>query len=334
MGASAASAPVRWGVVGTGDVSRGLAADITEAIGAHPHAVASRNATRAADFARDLGFERSYGGLDALLQDPEVDIVYIGTPHGTHHDIAIQALRAGKHVLVEKPIALNRAQAEHIAAVAAEEGRFAMEAMWMKFSPLFRRVMDDVDAGTIGEPRSVRASFGVPFPTDTGSRWSAELGGSTLLDQGIYPITFAMALFGSPTEVLARGTTRPDGVDLAVHVTLEFEDGRYAQLSASMVDFCELSATVNGAQGWLTVLPPFWAGSRYRTHAASIGPGLLDGVETAVEIVGNGFTPMIEHVNRAILAGQRQSDIHPLSDTLAVFEVLDEVRSQLPLHGR
>lgn len=321
--------PLRWGVVGTGEVSRSFSADLTEATGSRRRAVASREASRASDFAREFGFDRAHGSLDALLQDGEVDVVYVGTPHGTHHDIAVACLRAGKHVVVEKPLARNSAEVEHITSVAAEEGLFAMEGMWMKFSPLFRRVLADVSSGTIGSPRSVRASFGIPFPAESGSRWSATLGGSTLLDQGIYPVTLAMALFGPPTEIVARGSVRADGVDLADHITLEFSDGRYAQLAASMVDFCDLSATINGTEGWLTLLAPFWAGSRYRTHTMTAGAGFLEGVETSVDLVGNGFTPMIEHVNDAIRSGRRQSAIHPLSASLEVFHVLDAIRSQL-----
>jgi predicted dehydrogenase len=320
---------VRWGVVGTGEVSRSFAADLTEATGSRRLAVASRDQQRANQFAGDCGFERAYSDLEGILADPDIDIVYIGTPHGTHRDIAIQTLRAGKHVLIEKPMAVDRAQAEEIRSVAAQVGRFAMEAMWMKFSLLFRQLLADIEAGTVGEPRSVRASFGVPFPRDTGSRWSAELGGSTLLDQGIYPITLAMALFGTPTEIIARGQMRPDGVDLAEHITLEFADGRYAQLAASMIDFCELTATVNGTLGWINVPVPFWSGSRYRTYAGPDKDAFQRGIETEIPFVGNGFTPMIEHVNAALSTGLTQSSIHPLTDSLAVFHVMDEVRSQL-----
>lgn len=318
-----------WGLIGTGEITGSFAADLTPETGSRRLAVASRDADRASAFAVEHGIDRPYAGVDALLADPDVDVVHIGTPHGTHRDLALQVLGAGKHVVIEKPIALDRGQAEEIHAAAAEAGLFAMEGMWMKFNPAYRSLLAAVGAGDIGEPRSVRASFGIPFPTDTGSRWSAELGGSTLLDQGIYPITLAMALFGVPIEIIARGQMRPDGVDLAEHVTLEFSDGRFAQVAASMVEFCDLSATVNGTSGWATVPTPFWATSRYRVHAASAADRFMQGVETEIPLIGNGFTPMIEHVNVAIAAGRTESDIHPLSDTLAVFDVLDEIRSQL-----
>ncbi|MDQ0691299.1 Gfo/Idh/MocA family oxidoreductase [Arthrobacter sp. W4I7] len=185
-------------------------------------------------------------------------------------------------------------------------------------------------AEAIGRPRSVRASFGIPFPMDVGSRWSAELGGSTLLDQGIYPITLALDVFGAPTEIIARGRMRADGVDLAEHVTLEFADGCYAQLAASMVEFCELTASVNGTKGWIAIPTPFWATHTFRTHASGGEPGsFVEGIETASPVEGNGFGPMIEHVNAALAAGDLESPIHPFRDTLAVFDVLDAIRAEL-----
>ncbi|NKF30817.1 Gfo/Idh/MocA family oxidoreductase, partial [Pseudomonas sp. BGM005] len=202
-------------------------------------------------FAAEALFDRGYGSVETLLSDPEIDVVHIGTPHGTHHALALEVLSAGKHVVVEKPIGLNRAEVADIRDTARAAGLFAMEGMWMKFNRSYRRMLADVQSHVIGEPRSVRASFGVPFPADVGSRWSAELGGSTLLDQGIYAVTIALDVFGTPTEIIARGRMRPDGVDLSEHVTLEFSDSRYAQIAASMVEFCELTATVNGTRGWI-----------------------------------------------------------------------------------
>lgn len=320
---------IGWGLIGTGEVSRSFAADLTYETGSRRVAVASRDARRAGAFARESRVERAYQGLEALLADPEVDVVHIGTPHGTHRDIALSALAAGKHIVVEKPIALNRSQAEEIASAAASAGLFAMEGMWMKFNPAYRAVLDTITAGDIGTPKSVRASFGVPFPTDTGSRWSAELGGSTLLDQGIYPITLVMAVLGTPTEISARGEVRPDGVDLTAHMTFEFGGGRYAQIAVSMIDFCEPTATVNGSSGWITLPTPFWAASYFQTHSGSDPEQLAKGIRTDRPSIGNGFTPMIQHVNEAVTTGLTQSPIHPLSDTLEVFDVLDEVRGQL-----
>jgi predicted dehydrogenase len=318
---------VRWAFVGTGDVSKSIAADFGTESGSKRVAVASRSAAGGSDFASQFGFERS-GDLEEVLSMPDVDAVYIATPHGTHRDIALKALAAGKHVLIEKPMGIDRAQVEEIFEAASARGLFAMEAMWMKFSGSFRKLMDHVAEGAIGDVRSVRASFGVAFPTDQGSRWSAELHGSTLLDQGIYPVTMAMMVLGSPDEIIARGSMRPDGVDLAEHVTFEYDGGRYAQLAASMVDYAEPTASINGTKGWISVPWPFWATDRFATHSGELME-LFQPTTTETAREGNGFVPMIRAANEAIKAGGLESPLHTRAATLEVFRVLDEIRSQL-----
>ncbi|MHA7220422.1 Gfo/Idh/MocA family protein [Arthrobacter sp. MDT1-48-3] len=325
---SPSAKPVGWGVIGTGDVSRTIAPDFTLATGSRRAAVASRDADRAAQFAHDFAFERSHGNIEDLLEDPGIDAVYIATPHGTHREIALRALLAGKHVLVEKPIALNAEEAREIFQTASELGLFAMEAMWMKFGNCFRRMMKDLDAGVVGEVRSVRASFGIPFPTDRGSRWSAELGGSTLLDQGIYSVTLALMLLGTPREIIVRGSMRDDGVDLAEHVTLEFDDGKYAQIAASMVDFVDPSASINGTTGWISVPWPFWASPNYAVHSGASG-SLHNPDIVHLPPEGNGFRPMIHTVNEVIAKGAIKCDLHLPQQTIVAFEIMDEIRRQL-----
>src|SRR3954447_13431894 len=141
---------VRWAVVGTGDVTQSIAPDFDVQSGSQRIAVASRSASGGADFAARFGFQRS-GDLEDVLSMPDVDAVYIATPHGTHRDIALRALAAGKHVLIEKPVAVDRAQAEEVFEAASTRGLFAMEAMWMKFSGSYRRLMDSVAEGAVGD---------------------------------------------------------------------------------------------------------------------------------------------------------------------------------------
>lgn len=321
-----------WGVIGTGQISHTVAADMTEDAGCRRVAVASRDQDRADQFAAEHGFARGYGSAGDLLADPAIDVVYIATPHGTHREIALDAIRHGKHILIEKPAALNRGEVEAIRKAAAAAGIFAMEGMWMKFSPLFQSLLADIRGGAIGEVRSVAAGFGFPFPAG-GSRWSAELGGSTLLDQGIYPISLATTLLGTPTDISARGQVTEDGVDLAEHITLEFDGGGYAQLAVSMIDFVDTSAVINGTAGWISIPRPFFAGSSYTVHAGATAEELFAGRHVEVALEGNGYVPMIRHVNQMIAQGKRESDVHPWSDCVSVFEVMDTARQQLLTHA-
>lgn len=315
-----------WGVIGTGDVSRSVAADLALVGGAARAAVASRDADRAAAFAQEFGFDRSHGSIDELLGDVGVDIVYIATPHATHAELALRALYAGKHVLVEKPAGADGAEARAIAEESRRQGLFAMEAMWMRFNPLYRRLLSEVEEGVLGDIRSVRASFGIPFPLGVGSRWSAAMRGSTLLDQAIYPITFALDLLGTPTAIHSRGIVTDDGIDLTEHLTVEFDGGRFAQLAASMVEFIDPTASVSGTRGWAQLPFPFWAADHYTVFG---GRTLLDPRIERSERQGNGYVPMLAAVQEAIGRGDIEHELHPWSDVDAVFAVIDTARTQL-----
>jgi predicted dehydrogenase len=319
----------RWGIIGAGSISRTVVADLQSCSGAEVVAIQSRDAEKAARFAEEFGIGTSTGSLDELLADASIDAVYIATPFATHHAIAQQALLARKHVLVEKPMAMNASEVEDLFALAAEQERFLMEAMWMKFNPAFRRLHAEIAAGRIGEPRSVRASFGIPQPIEAASRWDVTRSGGSLLDQGIYPVTLAYSVFGTPVSIHAAGEMRADGLDLAEHFTLEFADGRFAQCASAMNSFYDLSAAVSGTTGWITMPEPFWAHTYLRLHVDGWHSIIQEPVLVEYEREGNGYVPMLREVIAAIGEGAIQHSVHPASDTIAVFRILDEIRAQL-----
>lgn len=322
-----ALSPLGWGVVGTGDVSRYLVSDLGTLDSARRAAVCSRSEERGCEFAAEFGFDRAHASMADFLADDSVDIVYLATPHSTHADLAVRALEAGKHVLVEKPLGVDAAEVARVADAARANARFAMEGMWMKFHASYRALLDDVRGGGIGELGSVRASFGLPFGAADSPRWSAELAGSTLLDQGIYPVTLARDLFGAPDSLRASARTRSDGVDLAIEATLHWADGRFAQIAASMVGYVEPTASLNGTSGWIDVPAPFWATDRYTRHAGSIGEALMSPQTVEFPRDGFGYTPMLRAVTAAVAAGLTEHPLHTLDDTLAVARILDDIRS-------
>lgn len=325
---------VRWGIVGTGGISHTIAPDFALAGNARILGIASRDRASAEAFGTRHGIAKAFGSFGALLADDEIDAVYLGTPHAVHHAMALEALSAGKHVLVEKPMALNRAQAAEIFEHAALRGLFAMEAMWSNFSPNMIAALDTARSGVIGELRNVHAQFGAAFPRDSGSRWRADLGGSTLLDQGIYPIALAQAVFGAPAAIAVTGSMRPDGVDLAVRLTCDYSGGAYAQLAASMVDFTAPSASIGGTSGWISIAQPFWMSSSFTVHSGGFPAAIYSADTTEVVIEGVGYTPMIRAASAAILRGDTEHPLHPRAETLGVFEVLDAVRADLLAAGR
>lgn len=322
-------AQVNWAVIGTGFISQSISDDLHLTPGARRHAVCSRDRERARTFAADNGFAVAHGSVSALLDDPTVDAIYIATPHSTHAAIAIAALESGKHVLIEKPMAVSAEQGRRIAAAAAASGRFAMEAMWMRFNPAYRDLVAAARGGAIGEVRSVRASFGLPFGPADSPRWTETRASSTLLDQGIYPITLALDVLGQPSRIHATGRVREDGVDLTEHVTFEYEDGRFAQLSASMVEYIEPTASVSGTDGWMTIPAPFWAANEFTTFSGPISRALTESRPTRHERLGNGYVPMLEAVTLAIVQGLTEHPLHPLADSVATLEVLDAIREAM-----
>ncbi|TDP98480.1 MULTISPECIES: Gfo/Idh/MocA family protein [unclassified Leifsonia] len=326
---SSSAGALNWAVVGTGFISQLIANDLALTPGAVCYAVVSRDQTKANAFADERGFPVAYSDLHRALADPDVDVVYVGTPHATHARIAVAALEAGKHVLVEKPIAVDEGDARRIADAAARSGRFAMEGMWMRFLPAYRAALEEASSGAIGDVRSVRASFGLPFDAPESPRWSAERASSTLLDQAIYPVTLALDVLGAPGRVWASGRIRSDGVDLAEHMTFDYADGRFAQLAASMVDYAEPTATISGTEGWITIPAPFWSAFEYQKRSGPIPDALARVDTTTFTRDGFGYVPMLAAVTEAIMAGLTEHPTHPLADSVATLSVLDTIRLRI-----
>lgn len=315
---------IRWGVVGTGAISRQMASDFALVDGAEIGAVSSRSPEHADAFAEEFRIAERFTNLDEFWAS-DIDAVYIGTPHVTHFGMVKAAIAAGKHVLCEKPLAMDAAQVRELTRLASAEGVFLLEAMWMKFTPLTRHLVDLVRSGDLGEVTSVQARFGAPFPRDNSSRWLP--GGSTLLDQGIYPITLAHLMLGMPGHIDARGTVRDDGVDLRSHFTLEYSADRFAQGACSQVEWLDETASVSGTAGSAHLGEGFWYSSRLAVTRSGTDFGRSEIVEFERE--GFGYVPMLRAANEAIRAGLLEHPLHPAKDVIDVFEIMDEIRRRI-----
>lgn len=331
--------PLRWAIAGAGTISRSIVPDLQLIPGNRVDIVFSRDEAKAACFAEEFGLPRWTDDFAAMISDPGVDVLYLATPFATHAVMAREALLAGKHVVVEKPMALNAAEVEALFALARSLGLFLMEAMWMKFNPAFRHLFDLLDSGLIGKPSSLRAGFGFPLIADGGSRWDVDRSGGTLLDQGIYPVTLAHAIFGEPTSIHAGGRLREDGLDFAEHFTLDFEAGQFAQCASSMTEFVDPSASVSGTLGWITLPGMFWTSTTLQVHAGSWAK-MFAPEPMEHEREGNGYVPMLRAAGEAIRSGASEHPIHTASETIAVFRTLDTISkhvkdavAQIPREG-
>jgi dihydrodiol dehydrogenase / D-xylose 1-dehydrogenase (NADP) len=314
--------PVRWGILGAGHIARKFAADLLLSPDCRMTAVASRSLERAAQFAAQFGITRRHGHYQGLADDPEVDVVYVATPHAFHADHAILCLRGGRSVLCEKPFALNRARAEEMAGAAQKADRFLMEAMWTRFMPHILALREAVRSGAVGEIRTLTADFGFRGTGGPESRLlSPALGGGALLDVGIYPVTLAFLLFGRPQTVKSVARIGGTGVDEQCGILFGYDHGGMAVLSASVVDQTAQEAVISGTGGRIVVHAPWWRSGGFTVHADGREPEKIQ-----LPIEGNGFVYEIAEVVRCLRDGKRESEIMPLSETLAVMSVMDGMR--------
>jgi predicted dehydrogenase len=316
---------IRWGVVGPGRIAEKVVEDFAVVDGARAVAVASRSLDRAQDFATRHGIERAHGSYAEILADPEVDVLYVATPHPQHHAIALGALRAGKALLVEKAFTATLAGAREVAAASRDTGVFAMEAMWTRFQPAVVRLRELIADGAIGEVRSVQADLGVQRDFDPTDRlFARELGGGALLDLGVYVVSFAQMLLGDPDTVAATGSRFETGVDAEASLLLGYADGRSATLMTSLRNALPGQARVFGTAGWVDVLPRFHHPQTIVVHRAGADPE-----EITLPQLGSGYSHELIEVTECVRTGRSESAVMPLADTVAVQDVLERAAGQL-----
>ncbi|MEO3973143.1 Gfo/Idh/MocA family oxidoreductase [Streptomyces sp. CAU 1734] len=315
----------RWGVLATGGIAAAVTAELQSMENAQVVAVASRTEASAKAFAERFGIPRAHGDWAALAADPEVDVVYIASPHSAHRAAAGLCLEAGKAVLCEKAFTLNSAEAEELVALARERRVFLMEAMWTYCHPLIRKLTELVGDGAVGEIRTVQADFGLQGPFDPGHRLrDPALGGGALLDLGVYPVSFAQLLLGEPGLVQAHARLSPEGVDLHTGILLGWESGASALLACSIEADTPQTAAVTGTAGRIEFDRGFFHPERFVLHRAGREPEeFRTGGERA------SYRHEAEEVMRCLRAGETESPLVPLDGSLAVMRTLDAVRERI-----
>jgi predicted dehydrogenase len=320
---------IRWGIVGTGGIASTFAQDLELLPDAELVAVGSRSQDSADTFAERFGIPHRHVGYAELAADPEVDAVYVAVPHSGHSEAGLAAIAEHKAVLIEKPFTVNAREAGQLIDAARAAGTFLMEAMWVRFMPHFVHVRELLAEGRIGEVRAVVSDRGERLSTDPLHRINnPELGGGALLDLGIYPISFASMVAGGelPVRVEAVARRTPTDVDALTSMVFEYPSGAHAAISTGLDARGANTAAITGTEGHIVLGKP-WA------RICPVELILNDGHAYTTEFphTGNGLRHQAAEVGRRLRAGETESPVLPLDETLAVMRTLDLVRERIDL---
>lgn len=312
---------LNWGIVGTGKIAHKFAHDIQLDDGSNLLAVASRSSEKAEIFRKAYKIELAFSSYQDLFQDERVDIVYIATPHTSHASLSIEALKAGKHVLCEKPSAMNKEELTPVIQQAKKSGRFYMEAMWSRFNTAIRQVLDFDVKKRLGEIKYINADFCFKANFDPNSRlFDPKLGGGSLLDIGIYPAFLAYSLLGMPEQIISSRNEKIKGVDTQSAFVFRYPDA-HAILYSSFDVNSRMDANIYGTDASVCI--------KHRWHESSqieISNG--DSSETKSYIpVGNGYYHEIIHCRECIESNKLESDLWSHQSSLDLIDILDIIRS-------
>jgi predicted dehydrogenase len=320
--------PIRWGFVGTGLIAGLLADDLRLMPDAALLAVGSRSQASADEFGERFDVPHRHASYDDLVNDADVDVVYVATPHPGHYDVAMSAIAAGKAVLVEKPFTLNAKEAQSLIEAARSRGVFLMEAMWARFLPHMVRVRELLAAGALGDVRVVIADHNQWFARDPHHRlFDPALGGGALLDLGVYPVSLASMVFGSPTRVTAVSDPAFTGVDATTSAILRYDDGAHAVVTTSLEVAGPNRAVIVGTDARIEIEGVFYTPRPFRLIARD--GTVLERFDAPVD--GRGMGGEAAEVMRCMRGGLQESDVMPLDETLAIMATLDEIRRQIGL---
>jgi predicted dehydrogenase len=315
---------INWGILAPGRISHKFAHDLKLVAGANLHAVGSRSMERAVEFANEYGATHAYGSYEALLDCPDLDVVYIASPHVGHCEHTIMCLEKGIAVLCEKPFAMNTAEVRRMVECAHANGVFLMDAIWTRFIPAFDEAMRLVTGGYIGDLKTIRADFGFKanFPPEH-RVFNPELGGGALLDVGIYTIFLATCLWGKPSSIKATATKSQLGADDSCAMIFEYPGNRLAVLDCSLVVKTQIEAYLYGETGTLQLHNRF-----INPQDISVSFYEKESEHFHLPLTGHGYYHEILEVNDCLRQGKTESDKLPLDFSLTLMETMDWVRKE------
>ena len=313
-----------YGIIGPGRIAASYCKALQRSERVKIHAIASRDEERAKDFAKQFGASKTYSSYEAIADDPDVDVIYIATPHAFHAKQAIMCLDHKKPVVCEKPLTLDRASAVEVVDAARRNNTFMLEGMWSRFNPAVIRAKELIEAGTIGEVRHLTADFGFKKDYDPKSRlYDLGLGGGSILDVGVYPLFLALFILGKPDSVQATAHLAPTGADESCGFTLRYKYGATAQLFSSMIVETRKDAEICGTRGSIVIQTPW-----YKSMGLILSKEGTAEERIPLPFPGNGFEFQIDEVTRCLDHGLKESPLMTHDFTLMKAEISDEILRQ------
>ena len=315
---------IKWGILGTGIIAKLFAAGLKDAANAELYAVGSRSKEKAENFAKEFNIKKAYGSYDKAVSDPEVDIIYIATPHHLHSENTLMSLENNKHVLCEKPFGINGREAREMIAKAEEKKLFLMEAMWSRFLPNILKAKEIVESGAIGKVKLITAYFGLKSQhTPQQRHFNKDMGGGSLLDIGIYPVFLSLFILGKPDSFTATAGIGPTGVDNTISITFKYGSDVLSIMYSTLISNPDTVAEIHGEKGKI-IFDKWWF------TPVNIKTVDLDGNESHIplEFKGNGYNYEAEEAGNCILSGKIQSDKMSWKESLQLIDMLDAVRKE------
>ena len=317
-----------WGIIGLGKIAHKFAQDLAKGSNMRLHAVASRSKEKANAFAEQYGASHAFGSYEEMVDCPDLDIVYIATPHIYHCRNTLLCLEAGIPVLCEKPFAMNAPEAEQMITTAMQKEVFLMEAFWTRFLPSFREVKSLIHKGEIGRVLSIKADFGFKASFDPSGRlFNQALGGGSLLDIGIYPVFLALNIMGKPDHIKAMANIGSTGVDEDCGILFQYEDGRMAHLHSTIIADTKTEAFIYGEKGTIHI--------HSRWHGPSWFSLIKDGERPQnfhFDYFSNGYHYEAEEVVKCLSEGEKESSMLNLQFSRLLMETLDRIRKEAGIH--
>ncbi len=319
---------IRWGILGCGKIARKFASDLQWVRDAKLVAIGAREQSTADAFAKDFPVEYKHNSYKALAENPEVDVIYIATPHALHYEHVILCLQHKKALLVEKAFAINYGQAKQMIDFAKSQQTFLMEAFWTRFLPHYLKVKEMIAQGQVGAIQYINAEFGFkPTPPVSQRIYDPALGGGSLLDVGVYPVFLALDLLGKPDHIQASIVPAPSGVDEQCSIQFKYNNGAIANLFSSFATNLATGADIAGDQGRLRLTHRFHG----PTTKLEFYPGVVDSKQAVAfeKAKGNGYEYEAQHVTDCLKKGLTESPLRTHIDTLILTQTLDQIRSMV-----